>query len=135
MKYLTYIFRNVRRNPVRTILTVASMAICLFLTMTLLSFFAIYDEARVLAHLGDALVRSLQRVDVRRIGSETLANWRDTWLEVGGGHAELEMPLRIVRVGIEYLIRSDEKVLLDLVTVERKILRQALGLGEADGVA
>jgi putative ABC transport system permease protein len=45
MKYLTYIFRNVRRNPVRSILTVASMAICLFLTLTLLSFFAIYDES------------------------------------------------------------------------------------------
>ena len=44
MKYLTYIFRNARRNPVRSILTIASMAICLFLTMTLLSFFAIYDE-------------------------------------------------------------------------------------------
>ena len=45
MKYITYIFRNARRNPVRSILTIASMAICLFLTMTLLSFFAIYDEA------------------------------------------------------------------------------------------
>ncbi len=95
---------------------------------------AIYDEASVLAHLGGGLVRSLRRVDVRRLGSETLADWRDTWLELGGGHAELEIPLRIFRVGIEYLIRSDEKVLLDLVTVERKILRQALGLGGADGV-
>ena len=45
MKYLTYILRNARRNPVRSILTIASMAICLFLTMTLLSFFAIFDEA------------------------------------------------------------------------------------------
>lgn len=45
MKYLTYIFRNARRNPVRSILTIASMAICLFLTLTLLSFFAIYDES------------------------------------------------------------------------------------------
>jgi putative ABC transport system permease protein len=45
MKYLTYIFRNTRRNPVRSILTVASMSICLFLTMTLLSFFAIYDQS------------------------------------------------------------------------------------------
>ena len=31
--------------PVRSILTIASMSICLFLTMTLLSFFAIYDES------------------------------------------------------------------------------------------
>ncbi len=45
MKYLSYIFRNARRNPVRSVLTIASMSICLFLTMTLLAFFAIYDEA------------------------------------------------------------------------------------------
>lgn len=45
MKYLTYIFRNARRNPVRTGLTVASTAICLFLMMILLSFFAMNAEA------------------------------------------------------------------------------------------
>jgi putative ABC transport system permease protein len=44
MKYLTYILRNVRRNPVRSALTVASTAICLFLMMILISFFAISDE-------------------------------------------------------------------------------------------
>ena len=45
MKYLTYILRNARRNPVRSILTIASTSICLFLMMILLSFFAISDEA------------------------------------------------------------------------------------------
>jgi len=44
MKYLTYIVRNARRNPVRSLLTVASTAICLFLMMILVSFFAISDE-------------------------------------------------------------------------------------------
>jgi putative ABC transport system permease protein len=44
MKYLTYIFRNVRRNPVRSVLTVASTGICLFLMMILVSFFAMNDE-------------------------------------------------------------------------------------------
>ncbi len=48
MKYLTYILRNARRNPVRSILTIASMSICLFLMMILLSFFAISDEANCL---------------------------------------------------------------------------------------
>jgi putative ABC transport system permease protein len=41
MKYLTYILRNARRNPVRSLLTIAQTAICLFLTMILLSFFAV----------------------------------------------------------------------------------------------
>ncbi len=45
MKYLKYILRNARRNPVRTLLTIASTFICLFLMMILLSFFAINDEA------------------------------------------------------------------------------------------
>jgi putative ABC transport system permease protein len=45
MKYLTYIFRNVRRNPVRSLLTIASTSICLFLMMILYSFFAMSDEA------------------------------------------------------------------------------------------
>ncbi|MGC8638344.1 MAG: ABC transporter permease [Isosphaeraceae bacterium] len=44
MKHLPYIFRNARRNPVRTILTIASTAICLFLMMILLAFFAINNE-------------------------------------------------------------------------------------------
>ena len=44
MKYLTYILRNVRRNPVRTFLTVASTAVTLFLMMILVSFFAINGE-------------------------------------------------------------------------------------------
>jgi putative ABC transport system permease protein len=44
MKYLRYIVRNIRRNPVRSILTIASTSICLFLMMILLSFFAINNE-------------------------------------------------------------------------------------------
>jgi putative ABC transport system permease protein len=45
MKYLTYILRNARRNPVRTGLTVASIAISMFLMMILTSFFAAMREA------------------------------------------------------------------------------------------
>jgi putative ABC transport system permease protein len=44
MKHFRYIFRNARRNPVRTILTIASTAICLFLMMILLAFFSINSE-------------------------------------------------------------------------------------------
>ena len=44
MKHLPYIFRNARRNSLRTALTIASTAICLFLMMILLAFFAINNE-------------------------------------------------------------------------------------------
>ena len=78
-------------------------------------------------------VRSLSLTKLDQVNTESLDSWRAAWLEVGAGHAALEVPLRIFRSGIEYLIRGDEKVLLDLVAVERKILRQALGLEEAEG--
>jgi putative ABC transport system permease protein len=44
MKYLTYIVRNARRNPVRSLLTVTSIAISLFLMMILVAFFKMNDE-------------------------------------------------------------------------------------------
>jgi putative ABC transport system permease protein len=43
MKFLGYITRNARRNPVRSLLTVASITVCLFLMMILLSFLAVND--------------------------------------------------------------------------------------------
>jgi putative ABC transport system permease protein len=52
MKYFTYIFRNMRRNPLRSALTVGSTGICLFLMMILVSFFDMNEDvaagARVL---------------------------------------------------------------------------------------
>jgi putative ABC transport system permease protein len=44
MKFLKYIFRNARRNPIRSFLTIASTSISLFLMMILVTFFAINDE-------------------------------------------------------------------------------------------
>jgi putative ABC transport system permease protein len=51
MKYLHYIYRNARRNPVRSLLTIASTAVTLFLMMILVSFFSINGE--VAERLGD----------------------------------------------------------------------------------
>ena len=44
MKFITYIFRNARRNPIRSFLTIASTSISLFLMMILVSFFTINDD-------------------------------------------------------------------------------------------
>jgi putative ABC transport system permease protein len=55
MKYLSYILRNARRNPVRSILTIASTSICLFLMMILLSFFAISDEANASTRINNRI--------------------------------------------------------------------------------
>ena len=47
MKFFTYIIRNARRNPVRSLLTIATTALTLFLMMILTSFFAVNDEVAV----------------------------------------------------------------------------------------
>ena len=47
-------------------------------------------------------------------------------MNFGSQHPEMQVPLRLLRVGIEYLIKQDRKVLLDVVLVERQILEQAL---------
>lgn len=56
MKYLTYILRNARRNPVRTGLTVASTSICLFLMMILLSFFQMMGEEAVASRIYNRII-------------------------------------------------------------------------------
>jgi len=55
MKYFTYIIRNARRNPVRSMLTIASTAICLFLMMILLSFFAMSDEVNTSTRISNRI--------------------------------------------------------------------------------
>jgi putative ABC transport system permease protein len=44
MKFLGYIVRNARRNPVRSLLTIASITVCLFLMMILFAFISINKE-------------------------------------------------------------------------------------------
>jgi putative ABC transport system permease protein len=56
MKHLPYIFRNARRNPVRTVLTIASTAICLFLMMILTAFFAINNEIAVESRIHNRII-------------------------------------------------------------------------------
>jgi putative ABC transport system permease protein len=56
MKYLRYILRNARRNPIRSLLTIASTSICLFLMMILLAFFAINNEAAVESRIYNRII-------------------------------------------------------------------------------
>ena len=44
MKFFTYIIRNAQRNPVRSLLTIASTGICMFLMMILISFFTLRND-------------------------------------------------------------------------------------------
>src|SRR5262245_12131252 len=44
MKFFGYILRNARRNPIRSLLTIASLSVCLALTMLLLAFQMLNNE-------------------------------------------------------------------------------------------
>jgi len=88
----------------------------------------IYAEGAALGYLGDGLIRSLALPAVRMLNPDALTAWRDVWFEAGAGHDELRIPLRIFDVGIRYLRTGDRRVLLDLLSEERQILGEALGL-------
>lgn len=90
-----------------------------------------YAKVERLEPLSLGLVLSLARIDGDMLSEKALYRYRDTWLELGNGQTELEVPLRIFSVGIEYLAKKrDPKVLLDLLKSERGVLEQVFGLVE-----
>jgi putative ABC transport system permease protein len=56
LKYFTYIFRNIWRNPVRSALTISSTGVCLFLMMILTSFFAVSDQVNSAARVYNRII-------------------------------------------------------------------------------
>jgi putative ABC transport system permease protein len=56
MRFLPYILRNVRRNVVRSALTIASTGICLFLMMILVSFFVLSDQVNTSARIHNRII-------------------------------------------------------------------------------
>lgn len=100
MKYLTYILRNARRNPVRSLLTIASTAITLFLMMFLFSFFAVNDEVatssrvfnRIFVLNSQGFAGTVPIVRVREISemSDVVAASPMNWF--GGKYNEEVMP-------------------------------------------
>lgn len=88
----------------------------------------LHVEFNAVAYLGEGLVHSLSKIDLENTTHSFLNRWREFWVTWGSAHAEMEVPLRLFSVGIEYLIKQDPKVLLDLVLSERQILGQVLGI-------
>ncbi len=56
MKFLGYIFRNARRNPLRSLLTIGSLAVCGFLTVVLFAYVQLNGEAAKASRPGNRLV-------------------------------------------------------------------------------
>ena len=99
---------------------------------TLKMFLSEYSDLGLLAGFGETLVRSLGDTYSSEASPRPLDEWRDLIVKVGSKYPEMELPIRIFRIGIEFLKTKDERVMLDLVATERRILRQALGMESMD---
>ncbi len=62
--------------------------------------------------------------------ADNLDQWLAAWAAVAGDVAEFKLPMRLLRTGIAFIKAggNDHGVLLSLTSIERSILRQALGL-------
>lgn len=65
---------------------------------------------------------------------EILETWCQIWERVTDGLEEFDIPLRLMRTGIDFLKQggTDEGILLTLTAPEREILKQALGLSKPE---
>ena len=80
--------------------------------------------------IGDALVRSLAINVYADATADVLDDWANVWREVAKQHPDLSLAVRLFGVGLRYVQKNDERVLLDLVGEERSTLRELFGLGE-----
>ncbi len=83
-----------------------------------------------LSHLGDGLVKSLANIDASRITPAVLEIYVAAVKKIVADLPEFEIPLRLFRYGIRYLVSGKESEFVELIQPERRILRQALGLPE-----
>ncbi len=83
-----------------------------------------------LSHLADGLVKSLAKIDADRVTPAVLEGCFAAVEQRVANMPEFEIPLRLFRYGIRYLISGKESEFVELIQPERRILRQALELPE-----
>jgi putative ABC transport system permease protein len=130
MKFLHYIYRNARRNPVRSLLTVASTAVTLFLMMILISFFAINGEVaeslriynRIVTMNSQGFAGMVQISRVREIAAMdgVLAATPFSWY--GGKYGEESMPFAQFGVDADTIFTIYDE--LDLPEAQLKAFRE-----------
>lgn len=79
---------------------------------------------------GRALVGQLAELKDGNSTAEELISWNRLWQELGAGTESLDVPLRLLSAGIDYLVTKKETALLELPLEERQIVRQALELDD-----
>lgn len=82
--------------------------------------------------LGQALVRSIPALDSPMISSAARHSWLEVWREHVADKSEFQVPLRLLDVAVRYLDTHDRRILLEIPTEERSLLRPLLGIQEAE---
>ncbi len=82
--------------------------------------------------LGQAVVRSSPALDSPMISSAARHFWLEAWRELVADKPEFQVPLRLLDVAVRYLDTHDQRILLELPTEERSLLRPLLGIKEAE---
>jgi tetratricopeptide (TPR) repeat protein len=85
-----------------------------------------YAKHEALKWLGQGLTESLS--DLFRIVRtyEVTDAWNEAWQVAGAGHADLEIPLRLLDATVQWLRKPDRRILLRLPAEERHVLEKIL---------
>jgi hypothetical protein len=83
-----------------------------------------------MSHLANGLVKSLAKINHDRFSASVLNSFFAAVEQRVAGLVEFEIPLRLFRYGIRYLLSCKESEFVELILPERRIVRQALGLIE-----
>lgn len=88
------------------------------------------SEWNAIAVLSTALVQHLDELKHSELNDAALDRWGLDWENVSQDFPQMQIGIRMLRAGLEWIKTKDDGALLDLVREEREIVRQALGLGE-----
>ena len=66
------------------------------------------------------------------VSSMARRGWREVWQDLAGDKPEFQLPLRLLDIAVRFFETHDERLLLELPTEERTLLRPLLGLEKAE---
>ena len=82
----------------------------------------LFSKHGYMTRLGEGLVIRIRRFIIPTITNEVANAWLTTWQELAGKYEEMQLPLRLLKAGVEYKETRDYKVLLKLAREERQLL-------------
>lgn len=90
---------------------------------------SILAEHNHLSELGTVITESVKIIQENSIPKDALTNWVTIWQELAREHKELEVPVELMSVAVQYLDSDNKdgaKVLLKLPAEKRKVLEDLL---------